>query len=71
MTVKRGNKRVPKSEKLLKKQLARKKKSLSKRKTKKRKTKRKKTKRRKRSFGLNMGPYPNALMMDTPYFELK
>ena len=64
LSVKRGSKRVPKSEKVLKKQLANK---LKKKKTVKR--------RRKRRSGygssLGMGPYPGSLMMKTPYFEMK
>ena len=63
LSVKRGSKRVPKSEKVLKKQLANK---LKKKKTVKR--------RRKRRSGygssLGMGPYPGSLMMRTPYFEM-
>ena len=62
LTVKRGKKRVPKSEKVLKKQLAK-------------KMKKKKTVKRKRRSGygssLSMGPYPGSLMSKTPYFELK
>ena len=63
LSVKRGSKRVPKSEKVLKKQLANK---LKKKKTVKR--------RRKRRSGygssLGMGPYPGSLMMRPPYFEM-
>tara|TARA_X000000950_G_scaffold284585_1_gene388036 strand:+ start:108 stop:734 length:627 start_codon:yes stop_codon:yes gene_type:complete len=73
LSVKRGSKRVPKSEKVLKKQLAKKMKTMKKKKA---ATKRKTVKRRRKrrsGYGssLGMGPYPGSLMMRTPYFEMK
>ena len=77
LSVKRGSKRVPKSEKVLKKQLAKKMKTMKKKKA---ATKRKTVKRRRKrrsGYGaskgrssLGMGPYPGSLMMRTPYFEM-
>ena len=78
LSVKRGSKRVQKSEKVLKKQLAKKMKTMKKKKA---ATKRKTVKRRRKrrsGYGaskgrssLGMGPYPGSLMMRTPYFEMK